>query len=51
MVRIEGTNLPQNKRLEYALTYVFGIGLTSARKILNKLNVNFDIRVKEPYDV
>ncbi len=50
MVRIEGTNLPQNKRLEYALTYIFGIGLTSAKSILNKLNINFDKRVKDLTD-
>jgi len=50
MVRIEGTNLPQNKRLEYALTYIFGIGLTSAKDILNKLSINFDIRVKNLTD-
>lgn len=50
MVRIEGTNLPQNKRLEYALTYVFGIGLTSSKNILNKLNMSFDKRVKDLTD-
>lgn len=50
MVRIEGTNLPQNKRLEYALTYIFGIGLTSSKNILNKLNMSFDKRVKDLTD-
>jgi small subunit ribosomal protein S13 len=47
MVRIEGANLPLNKRIEYGLTYVFGIGLKTSRDILNKLKINFDIRVKD----
>ncbi|MGB8367363.1 MAG: 30S ribosomal protein S13 [Candidatus Babeliales bacterium] len=50
MIRIEGTNLPQDKRVEYALTYIFGIGLTSSKNILNKLNINFDKRVKDLTD-
>ena len=44
MARIAGVNLPFNKRIEYALTYVFGIGLTRSREILNKLNISFDLR-------
>src|SRR5580658_6204793 len=47
MVRIEGANLPLNKRIEYGLTYVFGVGLKTSRDILNKLKINFDTRVKD----
>jgi len=47
MARIEGVNLPDNKRIEYGLTYIFGIGLTLSRKILSKLQVNIDKRVKD----
>jgi small subunit ribosomal protein S13 len=43
--RIEGVNLPNSKRIEYALPYVFGIGLKRARDILTKLKINFDTRV------
>lgn len=50
MARIEGVNLPREKRIEYALPYVFGIGLKLARDILNKLEINFDKRVKELSD-
>lgn len=51
MVRIEGALLPATKRVEYGLTYVMGIGLKSSRDILNKLNINFDTRVKDLTDV
>lgn len=50
MARIEGVNLPLNKRIEYALPYIYGIGLTTAQDILNKLKINFDIRVKDLTD-
>lgn len=50
MARIEGVNLPREKRIEYALPYVFGIGLKFARDILNKLEISFDKRVKELSD-
>ena len=50
MARIEGVNLPQQKRIEYALPYVYGIGLKSARDILTKLQINFDTRVKSLTD-
>jgi small subunit ribosomal protein S13 len=50
MARIEGVNLPINKRIEYALTYVFGIGLKRSRDILTKLHINFDKRVKDLVD-
>lgn len=47
MARIEGVDLPRNKRIEIALTYIFGIGPTRARKILSGTKVNPDIRVKD----
>jgi small subunit ribosomal protein S13 len=50
MVRIEGVPLPENKRVEYGLTYVFGIGLKLSRDILSKLNISYDIRVKDLTD-
>lgn len=50
MARIEGVNLPRDKRIEYGLTYVFGIGLKSSQDILNKLKIDFDKRVKDLTD-
>ena len=50
MARIEGVNLPTNKRIEYALTYLFGIGLKSSQDILNKLKIDFNKRVKDLSD-
>ncbi len=50
MARIESVLLPYNKRIEYGLTYVFGIGLKSSRDILNKLKISFDKRVKDLTD-
>jgi small subunit ribosomal protein S13 len=50
MVRIEGVLLPNNKRVEYGLTYFYGIGVPSSRKILTKLGINFDTRVKDLTD-
>ncbi len=47
MARIQGVDLPRDKRIEYALPYVFGIGLKTAQGILEKLEINFDIRVKD----
>lgn len=47
MARIEGIDLPRNKRIEIALTYIYGIGPTRARKILSGTKVNPDIRVKD----
>lgn len=47
MARIEGVDLPRNKRVEVGLTYIFGIGPTRARHILAATNVNSDIRVKD----
>lgn len=50
MARIEGVNLPLNKRVEYGLPYLCGIGLKSARDILKKLKIDFDKRVKDLSD-
>jgi small subunit ribosomal protein S13 len=50
MIRIEGVPLPLDKRIEYGLPYLFGIGLKSARDILSKLGINFDKRVKDLTD-
>ena len=50
MARIEGVNLPNNKRIEYGLTYVFGIGLKISQDILKKLKINYDKRVKDLTD-
>lgn len=47
MARIEGVDLPRNKRIEIALTYIFGIGLTRSKQILENTNINPDIRVKD----
>jgi len=47
MARIEGVNLPNNKRIEYGLTYIFGIGLKSSQDILKKLTIDFNKRVKD----
>lgn len=44
MPRIAGVDLPRNKRVEYALPYIFGIGLTKARRILSEANVGFNTR-------
>ena len=50
MARIEGVNLPHNKRIEYALPYIYGIGLKAAQDILSKVGVHYDIRVKDLTD-
>ncbi len=47
MARIEGVDLPRNKRIEIGLTYIYGIGPTRARAILSSTNVSPDIRVKD----
>lgn len=46
-IRIVGVDLPQNKRGEIALTYIFGLGRSSARAILEKAGVNVDIKVQD----
>jgi small subunit ribosomal protein S13 len=47
MARIEGVDLPRNKRVEVGLTYIFGIGPTRAREILSATKVNPDTRIKD----
>ena len=47
MARIAGVDIPRDKRVEVALTYIYGIGLTRAKTILEKSGVNPDIRVKD----
>ena len=47
MARIVGIDLPRNKKIEYALPYIYGIGKTLSNKILEKSGVNPDIRVHE----
>jgi len=44
MARIAGVDLPKNKRMEVALTYIYGIGGSSARKILQQAGVSFDTK-------
>jgi len=50
MARIEGVDLPRNKRVEIGLTYIYGIGLPSSHKILQATNVNPDTRIKDLTD-
>ncbi len=50
MARIAGIDLPRRKRIEIALTYIYGIGLTSAKKILSIAGVNPDIKVNDLTD-
>jgi len=50
MARIAGVDLPQKKRMEYALTYIYGIGLTTSREILKRTGIDFDKRVHELSD-
>jgi small subunit ribosomal protein S13 len=45
VARIAGVDLPKNKRIEIALTYIYGIGLSSSQKILNKININPNTRI------
>lgn len=50
MARIAGVDLPRNKRLEVALTYIFGIGLPLSKKILERTGLSPDIRVSNLTD-
>ena len=50
MARIAGIDLPKRKRAEIGLTYIYGIGHTAARRILNKAGVSFDKRVSDLTD-
>ncbi len=47
MARIAGVDLPNDKRVEIGLTYIFGIGLTTSKKILADTGIDPDIRVKD----
>jgi len=50
VARISGVNVPTQKRVEIALTYIFGIGLSSSHKILASAGIDGDIRVKDLND-
>ena len=50
MARISGVDLPREKRVEIGLTYIYGIGRTSANRILAEAGVNHDTRVKDLTD-
>ncbi|BCW97665.1 MAG: 30S ribosomal protein S13 [Armatimonadota bacterium] len=47
MARIAGVDLPRDKRVEYALTYIYGVGLTTSRKVLAAAGVSPETRVKD----
>jgi len=47
MIRIAGVDIPDNKRIEVALTYIYGIGRNRARRILTGIGINFDLKVKD----
>ena len=50
MARIAGIDLPREKRIEIGLTYIYGIGATRAKEILEKTGINPDVRVKDLTD-
>ncbi len=50
MARIAGVDLPREKRIEIGLTYIFGIGVATSRKILKESNISLDVRVKNLTD-
>lgn len=47
MARIAGVNIPNDKRVEIGLTYIFGVGLTTSKKIITQTKINPDTRVKD----
>ena len=47
MVRLVGVDLPRNKRISYALTYIHGIGITSAKKIVETVNISPETRTND----
>jgi len=47
MARIAGVNLPKGKRIEIALTYIYGIGRNTSKKLLTELKVNLDTKVED----
>lgn len=50
MARIAGIDIPREKRVEIALTYIYGIGLPTSQKVLTQANVNPDTRVRDLTD-
>ncbi len=50
MARIAGVDLPRNKRTEIGLTYIYGIGLSTSREIINSTGVNPNTRIKDLAD-
>ena len=50
MARIAGIDIPREKRVEIALTYIYGIGLSTSQKVLAQANVNSDTRVRDLTD-
>ncbi|MBQ2658472.1 MAG: 30S ribosomal protein S13 [Erysipelotrichaceae bacterium] len=50
MARIAGVDIPNNKRVVIALTYIYGVGLTTAKKVLAENKISEDIRVKDLTD-
>lgn len=50
MARIAGVDLPREKRVEYGLTYIFGIGHSKSMEIINKAGINPDTRIKDLTD-
>jgi small subunit ribosomal protein S13 len=50
VARIAGVDLPKNKRIEIALTYIYGIGRATAQKILDQAGVSYDVRAKDLTD-
>lgn len=51
MARIAGVDLPKRKRIEVGLTYIYGIGPTTSRKILDRLNIHPDTKVDQLSDI
>lgn len=47
MARLAGVDLPRRKRIEIGLTYIYGIGRTSSKRILSKLNINLDTKTDD----
>lgn len=47
MARIAGVNLPKGKRIEVALTYVYGVGRSKSRELLNSLNIDFNTKAED----
>lgn len=47
MARIEGVDLPRDKRVEIGLTYIYGIGKATSQKILDKTGINWDTKIKD----